>query len=512
VGAAAEQAVHPGELFAGLSIALDLGTGQPVEHALRTCLLALELAERAGCDEAERADVYHLALLHSIGCTADSPETAARYGDDIRVRAAHAPVDMGRRSQVFVFLWRATGPGEPRRRRVRRFAAGVGAGPAGARIGLTAHCEVADRLAGMLGLGDSLRDSLWFTFERFDGKGFPRGRAGDEIPRAARILHVARDFDVLGRERAPALLRERSGGAYDPQLVKLAGDDLAHALPDGPAWDAVMEARPAVAELRGERLDEGCRAVGYFADLKSAHTLEHSTGVAELAEAAGWRLGFDAAEVDALRRAALVHDLGRAAVSTGIWDKPGPLSDGEWERVRLHPYATDRALSRATGLAPIARVAALHHERLDGSGYPSGAEAGALGTAARVLAAADAYHAMTESRAYRPARDPDAAADELVREARAGRLDGEAVDAVLAAAGQASGRRAREWPAGLTDREVDVLRLVARGLSNREAAQQLGVSPKTVGHHVEHVYAKAGVSTRAGAALFAMQHGLLREG
>jgi HD-GYP domain-containing protein (c-di-GMP phosphodiesterase class II) len=394
---------------------------------------------------------------------------------------------------------------------VRRLASALAAGPAGARKGLRAHCEVAERLAGMLGLGDSLQDALWYVFERFDGKGFPRGRTGDEIPRCARILHVARDFDVLGRERAPDLLRERSGGAYDPELVKLAGDDLAAALPEGQVWDAVMEARPAAVPLRGEKLDEGCRAVGYFADLKSAHTLEHSTGVTELAEAAGWRLGLDAAEVDALRRAALVHDLGRAAVSTGIWDKPGPLSDGEWERVRLHPYGTDRALARATGLAPIARVAALHHERLDGSGYPGGAAGIALGTGARILAAADAYQAMTESRAHRPALSPAQAADELVRDARAGRLDGEVVDAVLAAAGQSAGRRAREWPAGLTDREVDVLRLVARGLSNREAAGRLGLSPKTVGHHVQHVYTKAGVSTRAGAALFAMQHGLLRD-
>jgi HD-GYP domain-containing protein (c-di-GMP phosphodiesterase class II) len=498
VGTMAEQAVHPGELFAGLSIALDLGTGHPVEHALRTCLLAIELAERAGCDDSERADAYHLALLHSIGCTADAPEAAARYGDDVRLRWEGAAVDSASPREVVGFIWRASG------RQPRRFVAGLPTAKAAGRAGFTAHCEVGERLVAMLGLGDGLRDALWGAFERFDGKGFPRGAAGEEIPRAARILHVARDCELMG----PDVLRQRSGRAYDPRIVALAGDDLMSALPDGSAWQAVVDARPVAPPLRGERLDEGCRAIAYFADLKSTHTLEHSTGVAELAEAAGWRLGLDGTDV--LRRAGLMHDLGRVAVSTGIWDKPGPLADGEWERVRLHPYWTERALARADALAPVAHVAALHHERLDGSGYPGRAGAGALDTAARVLAAADVYHAMTETRAHRPARSPSDAADALVDEARAGRLDGEVVDAVLAAAGQASGRRAREWPAGLTDREVDVLRLVARGMSNREAAAQLGVSPKTVGHHVQHAYSKLGVSTRAAAALCAMQHGLLR--
>ncbi|MEA2449003.1 MAG: hypothetical protein QOG63_935 [Thermoleophilaceae bacterium] len=499
MSATPEHAVYPGELFAGLSIALDLGTGHPVEHALRSCLLAVELAERAGCDDAERADVYHLALLHSIGCTADAPEAAARYGDDVRLRWESAKVDMANGGEVARFLWRASG------RQPRRFAAVLPSARAAGRAGFTAHCEVGERLTAMLGLGDGLRAALWGAFERFDGKGFPRGVAGDEIPRAARILHVARDCELLGLD----VLRQRSGSAYDPRLVALAGDDLPAVLPDGSAWQAVIDARPVAAPLRGEALDEGCRAIAYFADLKSTYTLEHSSGVAELAEAAGWRLGLD--DVELLRRAALVHDLGRVAVSTGIWDKPGPLSDGEWERVRLHPYCTERALARAGGLLPVARVAALHHERLDGSGYPGHAGAGALDSAARVLAAADAYQAMTETRAHRPARAPGEAADALVAEARAGRLDGEAVDAVLAAAGQSGGRRAREWPAGLTDREVDVLRLVARGLSNREAAAQLGLSPKTVGHHVQHAYAKLGVSTRAAAALCAMQHGLLRD-
>jgi HD-GYP domain-containing protein (c-di-GMP phosphodiesterase class II)/DNA-binding CsgD family transcriptional regulator len=281
-------------------------------------------------------------------------------------------------------------------------------------------------------------------------------------------------------------------------------------LPEESVWDAVAHAPEGGAPLRADALERACVAAAYFADLKSTHTLEHSTGVAELAEAAAWRLGMGDADVAALRQAALLHDLGRVGVSTAIWDRPGPLSESEWERVRLHPYYTQRALARADGLRPLVRIAAGHHERLDGSGYPSGAEAAQLTMPARVLAAADAFHAMRESRAHRRAFALEAAAEQLEAEARAGRLDAEAVSAVLTAAGQRKAVGRRDWPAGLTEREVEVLRLIARGNSNRQAAEALGLSPKTVGHHVQHVYTKIGVSTRAGAAVFAMEHELLR--
>jgi HD-GYP domain-containing protein (c-di-GMP phosphodiesterase class II) len=500
--------VRSGELFAALSLALDLGTGEPLEHALRTCLIGLELAERLSLSGDERHDVYHLSLLHSIGCTADSPEAAAALGDDIRLRFEAAPADTGRQPQVMRFLWRASG------HNVRRFTAVLAAGPKAAANGLRAHCEVGEKLAEMLSLGASVQDALWFTFERFDGKGFPRGIGGEEIPRAARVVHVARDLHVHaarnGAGAAEAVVAGRSGGAYDPAVAAVAPGALA-ALPSGSVWDAVALAPEGGAPLSGDGLDRACRATAYFADLKSTHTLEHSTGVAELAEAAGWRLGLGEADATALRRAALLHDLGRAGVSSGIWDRPGVLTESEWERVRLHPYYTQRALSRASGLGPLVEIAAGHHERLDGSGYPGGTAAAGLSMPARVLAAADACHAMGETRAHRPALPPEAAADQLEADVRAGRLDGEAVAAVLGAAGRRTTRARREWPAGLTEREVEVLRLIARGASNKVAAEKLGLSPKTVGHHVQHVYSKIGVQTRAGAAVFAMQNELLRD-
>ncbi len=243
-------------------------------------------------------------------------------------------------------------------------------------------------------------------------------------------------------------------------------------------------------------------------DMKSPNLAGHSRGVANLAGEAARLSGHPEDDVVTLRRAALVHDLGRLGVSNSIWDKRGPLSAAEFERVRLHPYLTDRMLARLTALGASREIAARHHERLDGSGYPRGLTAASLTPADRLLAAADVYHALTEPRPYRPAADPDDAVRVLRAEVGAGRLDGEAVDAVLTAAGHRAPAR-RAWPGGLTAREVEVLGLLARGRSNKQIAAQLVVSPKTVANHVDHIYGKLGVSSRAAATLYATQHGLM---
>jgi HD-GYP domain-containing protein (c-di-GMP phosphodiesterase class II) len=175
----------------------------------------------------------------------------------------------------------------------------------------------------------------------------------------------------------------------------------------------------------------------------------------------------------------------------------------------LHPYLSERVLRRCALLAPLADVAAGHHERVDGSGYHRGVARDQLEVGARLLGAADAYHAMTEDRAHRPALSGSAAASQLLDDVDAGRFGQVEVAAVLDAAGEVGRPVKTLHPAGLTDREVEVLRLIARGYANKEAAAKLGIATKTVGRHVEHIYAKAGVATRAGATLFAMEHGLL---
>ena len=269
-----------------------------------------------------------------------------------------------------------------------------------------------------------------------------------------------------------------------------------------------MALAPAVAPLTGEALDSALRAVADFVDLKSPYLAGHSSGVADLAVAAAGCLRLPAPVAVDLGHAALVHDLGRVGVSAAVWGRPRPLTAGEWEVVRLHPYHTDRVLGRSPALGRLAAIASLHHERLDGSGYFRGAPAGQQPAAARVLAAADAYHAMREPRPHRPAMGAGQAAAELGRGVRAGRLDRDAVDAVLEAAGHRVGRR-KAHPGGLTAREAEVLRLLARGLSTRQIAAALTIAPKTAGNHIQAIYDKAGVSSRAAATVFAMRHGFM---
>ena len=380
------------------------------------------------------------------------------------------------------------------------------------------HAELAARLADELGLPEGVGESLRSAYEAWDGRGWPNGLAGEGIPLASRIVALAEYCEVAhragGLAGATSLARRRSGTQFDPALVALLCANAATIFGDLDSvgtWDAVIDAEPALnRQLTGERFDAALEAVANYVDMKSPYFLGHSRAVADLAAEAATRLGLPAGEVRNIRRAGLVHDVGRLGISNAIWDKRGPLGAGEWERVWLHPYLTGRILRASRLLAPLGAIAAQHCERLDGSGYPRGDSGPAISHAARLLGAADAYQAMREPRPHRPVRSPEDAAAAIRAEVRAGRLDADAADAVLGAIGHRVPRR-REGPAGLTAREVEVLRLLAQGLSNKEIAARLVISPKTAGNHVEHIYAKIDASSRATASLFAMQHGLLRD-
>ena len=509
--------VRLAELVASLSLATDLGLGQPMEHVLRSCVLGLSLAEEVGLDESERAAVYYVALLAWLGCHADSYEQAAWFGDDIALRAEAQMVDSAGPERA-AFILRRVGTGSPPWRRALRVGSLLLPGRGGMPAMETTHCLIAGQFAMRLGLGPEVRDPLQQVFERWDGKGAPAKLAGEQIALTARIVVIADIVEAFRRaggvEAAAEVARRRAGGQFDPGLAERLyenADRLLGGLEEATGWDAAIAAEPALAGgLSDLQLDSSLEAVADFADLKSPYTTGHSRGVARRAAHAARFAGLGDAAADELRRAGLLHDVGRIGVPNTIWDKPGPLTETEMERVRMHPYLTQRTFSRSARLAQLAQVAAEHHERLDGSGYPRALAGSALSPEARLLAAADAYQAMTEPRPHRPARDPDQIARELRREVAAGRLDVDAVDAVLGAAGHRVARR-REGPAGLTRREVEILVLVAQGLSNRAVAERLVIAPKTVGNHVEHIYAKIGCSTRAGASLFAMRHGLLPE-
>ncbi|HEX6424499.1 MAG TPA: HD domain-containing phosphohydrolase [Acidimicrobiales bacterium] len=504
------------ELTIALSLATDLGTGQPMDQGLRTCWLSLAAAEALGMDAAARSCIYHVALLRFVGCTSDAAETAALAGgDDIAFNAVMAPAVNAPPGESMRWFVRHLAEDLPPHRRAGRVVRAL-ADPGMEHRSLSGHCEVAARLAGRLGMGDAVCGALAHAYERWDGRGHPAGLAGEEVPAAIRVVAPARDAELSARRAgwaaAAEVLRRRRGRTYDPAVVDVllaGGEGWLAAVGDDPCA-AVLDAEPGpVQTIGGHRLDDALAAVADFTDLKSPFLRGHSTGVAALVADAGAAVGLCDAETTTLRRAALVHDVGRVGVPNGIWDRPGPLTAEQWERVRLHPYLGERVLRRCSLLSPLADVAAHHHERADGSGYHRGSSADQVGFEARLLAAADAYHAMTEDRPHRPAHAPAVAAARLVEQVDAGRFGRREVDAVLQAAGQVGRPPRVARPAGLTEREVDVLRLIARGHANKAVAATLGISPKTVGHHVEHIYAKAGVTTRAGATLFAMEQGLL---
>jgi HD-GYP domain-containing protein (c-di-GMP phosphodiesterase class II) len=502
------------EMLAALSLAIDLGLGQPMEHMLRACVLAMRLADEVRLDEDRRATVYYATLLAWIGCHADSYELAAVFGDDIAFRASAYTVD-NRGMPLASLMLRQVGAGQPPWRRAAKAAGFLVHGARTMHDVIRSHCTSAGVLAAQMGLGARLAPTLAYVFERWDGAGLPDGVRGVDIPLEMRIVQLADTAEVFlragGPDAAVDMVRRRRGTQFDPDLADLfcaQAIDFAAGLAEVDPWPAVLRLSPQDATLTDAELDEMLVAMGDFADLKSPFTTGHSRGVSGLAAEAGRRLNLPVRDVTDLRRAGSVHDLGRLGVSNRLWEKVSPLSDAERERVRLHPYLTERILRRVPTLRGIASLAGAHHERLDGSGYSRGAAGATLSLPDRVIAAADAYQAYGEPRPHRPALPKRDRVQRVQDDVRAGRLDAEAVQAVLAAAGERLGRRTAS-PAGLTEREVEVLRLLTRGVSSRVIAKDLSISEKTVRNHVEHIYVKIGASNRTGATLFAIRNGIV---
>ena len=517
MGAAKQRGVRLAELVAALSLGIDLGFGQPMEHVLRQCLIAMRIADRHGVDEDGQACAYWTALLVGVGCHTDAHEQAKWFGDDLALKADKYQYDY-RSVRAAISGVRRIGSGNTPLHRFRVGLEFVLSGHREVDDMIAQHAAMARALGERLGLQQEVLHALGASYEQWDGRGWPGALRGEAVPLASRITQLSEYVEVANRNGGlPAvhdLARARGGKQFDPALTELLLDDgesLLAGLDEVRSWDEVVSAQPALGHvLDDDELDLALTAIADFVDLKSPYTLGHSGALADLVADAAAVLGLPVATARTVKRAALVSGFGRLGVSNAIWDKPGPLGAGEWERVRLHPYITERMLQQSPSLSPLGAVAVQVRERLDGSGYPRALTGAGLGVTARLLAAADAYQAMCEPRPHRPALDPAAAARELQGEARAGRLDSTTVDAVLTAAGHRVPRR-REGPAGLTPREVQVLQLVARGLSNKEIARTLGISPKTAGNHLEHIYAKIGAVNRAGASLFAVQHGLLPE-
>ena len=503
-------------LFGALVSSADVASGFHPEKAIRTAILATRLAQAHGLDTAAQQDCYYLALVRFLGCTAFAHE-AARYGggDDISVHSVMSFVDPDEPRRLVGDIVRGVGRGASPVDRMKGVVTLVSDRSAPLRHA-EAECDVGEALARRMGIPEPVVAALSDVFERWDGKGYPRGKEGEEIAGLARVVTIAEvlelAFSRYGLDVALETARRRSGGRFDPGLVatfRAHAADLVAGLGSSSVWELYLGVEPEPhCQISPALVERYAEAFARAVDLKSVWTATHSYGVGVLAAGAGAAAGMVRSKIDELRLAGWLHDLGRVAVPNLIWDKPGPLNDAEREQVRLHAYLTERLLARSPMLAPVARLAGAVHERCDGSGYPKSLRATDLAPSSRLLAACDVFCALREARPHRPAFSLESAVKVLTEEARSGALDPGAVRHVLEAADAAPPRVAGAWAAGLSDREVEVLRLVAHGATNKDVARSLGISPKTVQHHVAHIYTKIGVTSRAGAALFAAEHGL----
>ncbi len=510
-----DEPVRLSELVATLALVSDLGMGRPMERVLRQTVVAMRLAAAAEVAPDVRAATYYTSLITWVGCATDTSELAELFGDETALYADSHDEDLAGMTMA-MFIARHLGHGSSRLRRVGMVGRFLATAGRSVQQVMESHCQSASDLAARLELGDDVRAPLVQAFERWDGKGVP-GRVGrTELAMAIRLVHLADAIEAFhhtgGVDAAVEVARTRRGTQFDPELVDSFCADpgpILDGLGSFRAWDQVIDLDPRLGQrLTPAQLDAALLALADFSDLKCPSRLGHSRGVAELVGAAGATIGMTDGEVANLRRAGAIHDVGMVGITSAVWNTTEPWTLAQRERARTHPYLTGRMFAHVGALAPVVACASQHHERLDGSGYPHGVSGNALSMPARLLAAADVYHALREPRPHRPASDANTAARTLQDEVRAGRLDGDAVAAVLRAAGHQVRHRAT-LPAGLTRREVEVLVLLVRGCSNPTIAAALTISRKTVSSHLEHIYAKLGVSTRTEAALFAMHQGLV---
>jgi HD-GYP domain-containing protein (c-di-GMP phosphodiesterase class II) len=511
-----EKPLRVAELISSLSLALDIGLGLPVETLLRGALVSSRLAQAAGFSAEDCRAAYYLPLVSMVGCTTTSTSDGEMLGDELGASELMW-ADKDDMQAMMQALQRSIGRDRTDAERAamidKMFAFGAGGGWAAQHA---MHCEAARILSERLGLDGETSKGVMHNNERWDGRGTPNGIAGEAITRPARAMHIgklaAHCYVEGGIDHALSVIGKRAGKEFDPVLVKVIRSEAQSIfanLSSGSIRDMVLAEEPISPLTIGEAsIDRAFAAIADFADFKTPHMLGHSRRVANVAELAGKACGLPAADVALLRHAGHVHDLGRVGVQAAIWTKRGALSEGDRERVRLHTYLTERVFADSPLLKQVGALGALHHERLDGSGYHRGLAGAALSAPARILAVANAWCALTEARPHRPTYTEAEAAKILHGEAKAGKLDGRAVDAVLSGQGQKPHGR-RTAAISLSDREMEVLRLVARQQSNKDIARVLGISPKTVERHITHVYDKLGVVSRAGATLHAAENGWL---
>ncbi len=510
------------ELLCALSFATGLGLGERLDHGLKSAYIGLQVADVLSLPHEDREAVFYGALLKDVGCTACSAGFAAFFPDDELVpRLDFMLVDPSKFSDIVAWMSRNVPVDAQLPTRITKLLSFfVQCGPV-VKEALRGHCEIAELFARRLGFPEYVQRTLRFQWERWDGKGMAYGLKGNEVPVAARILHAAQMLEFThgfaGPEAARTLTRERRGNRFDPEVAGAFLDvsertDFWKELEHEQAQATILAMKPATSadRITEDQTDVVCEAVADFIDIKTRETWHHSSIVAEVAVGVGYRLGLEPAEQTKLRRAALVHDVGKVAIPYGILTKADHLSASEWEQFRLHPYYTERVLDRVESLRELAPAAAAHQEWVNGQGYHRQLTGEQIPLNGRVLAVADTY-----ARLARP-QDEQVERRDVLRRMRSlvGTQFDEAcyealVESVTGESRVKKTSRQHRQLDDLTEREVEVLRRLAQGLSNPQIAHALVISRKTVEHHLGHIYAKLGVSCRTAAVAYAVQQRLV---
>lgn len=512
--------IRMAEVLAAFSLATDLGAGKPMGHAIRACYLGMHIAQTMRLSTEEQAELYYSFLLMHSGCTALSLAlTPLIKGDELAAIADITLRDGANPREVLAWMRRFISPDAPLPTRVLNITEMM-LHSRDAVDHQRGACEVAVRTAQRLDMPQGVQEVVRHYLERWDGQG-PYGLKGSAIPVKARLLQMALKVEAFhtarGRHDLETWVLEQKGKAFDPQVVEVflavaETPNLWETLAQSDLWAVILDLEPdsPYRYIDEAKLDDVTLAVADFVDLKSPATMGHSRETARIAEGIARRMGLPQSEVADIRRAALVHDLGHVALPGNLLLHPGHLSEVDKEKLRLHPYYTERILSRVPALAAVAALAGKHHERMNGTGYYRGLSGNELSVSACILAVTDEFHERLQAH---PGRADSGPADALkAMQPEVGTMfSPECFEALAQELGVAAPKplRRREWPAGLTDRQVEVLRLAARGLSNREIGRQLAITEKTVGHHLEHIYNKIGVSSRVAAVFFAVEHELI---
>jgi HD-GYP domain-containing protein (c-di-GMP phosphodiesterase class II) len=509
-----------GDLLCAFAYASDLAFGLQFEDSLRSCYLATRLAQELGVSQEDVSTSYYTALLKDAGCTSWTSELAAIWQTDEIVARRELILFTDFRTAAGIEAWvrRYVAPDLPLSSRQSHLAEVIDSMPQVIIEAITNTADVAGRISRRLGLSESVQSATRHLFELWDGSGAPEGLQAEQIPMASRIVLVSffaiPISRVHGHDAAISALKQGAGSTFDPVVVaafeRLSQQDEFWAGLEGDRiHERVLALEPASAmrDVGDERVDDIALAFADFIDLKSRFAAAHSRRVSKVAEQLARLMSCAPEAVVQIRRAALMHDLGIAAVPSFFLEKPeDQLSEGEWDQYRLHPYHGERILSRVPTLSPYAEMVGNHQERLNGSGYYRGLRSPNISLGSRIIAVADRLDELTHDSPGKPAISVAAAVDLLSKDDG---LDAAIIGALRQAVSDKPGITERPYPAGLTQREVEVLRLAARGLTRAQIGSALHITENTVRHHLEHIYGKTGTRSRVTATLFAIENDLV---